>query len=435
MTTSLPRPTARPLAGVTVALGGSGTALAWAARRLRTLGVDVRSGGAGPHGADLAGRGWERAPGLPAGTVPLAAAYALVAAALAGWRSQRRLIVDLDEVAAQVYLPLAVAAATGTQAAASPSSPQLVAGGALCVDLGPGDEDAYARLVEVLGADGDDPELVAAAAQEWRLPVTPYRDRGPALAPRSLLDVAFRACPTRTPPPRGDAPLAGVVVADLTSVWSGPLATRLLAALGATVVKVEPDCRPDGLRGSPGGHLFAALDVGKDHVALDLHDPGDHRTFLELVAGANLVIDNASPRVVGNLGVDHDALVLVRPDVLTLGLPAFGPGRPEHHWVAYGTGVHAAMGLGRAADGTAVAPLVSYPDPVTGHAGAAAAVALLVARELGRLPAGRVELSLADAIAPLLDAGRPTPDPLLAPDDGLGARLAAHLPAPLAPAG
>ena len=72
------------------------------------------------------------------------------------------------------------------------------------------------------------------------------------------------------------------VVVDLTSLWAGPLATSLLAMLGARVVKIDPDVRPDGFREHPA--LYASLNGAKEIVDLDLRQPGHRARFEALVA-------------------------------------------------------------------------------------------------------------------------------------------------------
>jgi hypothetical protein len=202
-----------------------------------------------------------------------------------------------------------------------------------------------------------------------------------------------------------DPPLQGIRVLDMTIMWAGPLATWLLASLGAEVVKVEPACRPDGLRGSPG--LFEACNRGKRRADLDLRRPEERDRFLDLVAGADLVIDNFSPRVAPNLGIEPAALRGVNPQVCSLSMPAFPLDSEERDWVAYGTGVHAISGLGDAGPDGFAPPAVTYPDALAGFAAFAVAVALLAHREPGprRVPSGtptnHAEVTLRGVVEPL----------------------------------
>lgn len=238
--------------------------------------------------------------------------------------------------------------------AAAPSVPVHVGAGWVCADLGsPGDGEAFERLLGVLGPGPHDPEEVAERAQEWRLPVTPYRSHR-------------RRTRHRCGPPAAGRPLAGARVVDLTSMWAGPLATQLLAQAGAQVDTIEGSCRPDGLRGTPA--MFEWLAAGKRRHDLDLRRADGRARMLDLVADADVVVESFSPRVLPNLGIDLSALLPVNPEVLVVSMPAFAPSTPEQDWVAYGTGVHAASGLGVDGDGRAWAPSVTYPDPLGGLA-------------------------------------------------------------------
>lgn len=251
--------------------------------------------------------------------------------------------------------------------AAAPSVPVDVGLGWVCADLGaPGDRDAFDRLLDVLGPGPHDPDLVAGRAQEWRLPVTPYR---------SSARPPYRSCLPETDATRR---MVGARVVDLTAMWAGPLTTRLLAEAGAEVETVEAACRPDGLRGTP--TMFEHLAAGKRRHDLDLRQPDARAALLDLVADADVVVESFSPRVMPNFGLDAAALGAVNPDVLVVSMPAFAPGSPERDWVAYGTGVHAISGLGVDAGDRAWAPSVTYPDPL---AGLAAFAAICVARAAG----------------------------------------------------
>jgi crotonobetainyl-CoA:carnitine CoA-transferase CaiB-like acyl-CoA transferase len=222
-------------------------------------------------------------------------------------------------------------------------------------------------------------------------------------------------------------------------MWAGPLATWLLASLGAEVTKVEPSFRPDGLRAVNGGGIhpddrpcdpgrdsamWNALNEGKTVIDLDLRRADDRARFLEEAAASDVVIDSFSPRVMPNFGMDlPDGPVYVS-------MPAFPPGR-HRDWVAYGTGVHALSGLGDVGGGRYAAPAVSYPDPVAGFTAALAATAAVTARRRG-FPVGWVECPLADSVQPLVSlgpevrrAGPPGGDdePLTGRAEGIGARL------------
>lgn len=375
---------------------------AWARWFLGGLGAVVVPLEDGEDGARVVGSG-APALGLPPGVLALAGGYVLAAAALAAKRAGRNIVVDRYDIARQLALPAVVAAATNTAAAAKPPEPLRWGEGALCADLGAGhDAEDFERLSEVVGTPRPNAETMAERAQEWRLAVTPYR-RHRRQQPQHPLrhinnDIADRGAATRQRP-------GPIKVLDLTIMWSGPLCTALLAQLGMEVVKIEPTCRPDGLRDAGAGHLYRILNAAKTHLALDLREPQEHRAFLDLVAEADVVIDNFSPRVAANLGIEPTTLAARNPGLVTLSMPAFPPG-PMRHWVAYGTGVHGALGLGDYGHDAWRVPPVTYADPLAGFAALASVLALLAARDLGRNDGLAGEVALAAAAQPLLSLER-----------------------------
>ncbi|HEX7460094.1 MAG TPA: CoA transferase, partial [Acidimicrobiales bacterium] len=112
-----------------------------------------------------------------------------------------------------------------------------------------------------------------------------------------------------------DGPLSGVTVLDLASVGPAARCTRVLADYGATVVKVgtvpgsgvEP-IRPPFYAYSGARHLL--------HAAFDLKDPDGRAAFLELVRGADVVVESFRPGVVDRLGIGFDDLRAVNPGVI-----------------------------------------------------------------------------------------------------------------------
>jgi hypothetical protein len=444
---------AGPLAGVSVESPGdpAGTERQVAAWLLVTLGAELASGG---RAADVAlpppDRPVPDLPGVPEGTLSYAVGVTMAGAALASLLGAAPVEVRPADVALQLCLPQVMAAAYASPTWPVPPEPHdLGAGrGWLALELGaPGERDRFGTFLAGVSAETSAAE-VARAAQEWRLAVGDYRPRAapppglPELGPVRLVG-AGRGPGTPVPAPARSVgpPLAGVSVCDLTAMWAGPLCTWLLGRLGATVWKVEPDVRPDGMRAldgrgvhpdgrstAPGtdSGLFQALNSDKRRVPLDLRDPADRRRFDELVGRSDLVVDSFSPRVMPNLGLTRDVLTAGDPSRLTLSVPAFPPG-PMREWVAYGTGVHAVSGLGQTPTGSSrpyASPAVTYPDPLAGLTAATAALAGLVGRSRGWAPA-HLDVPLQAAVLPLLHLGSPSPR-LAERDPDLGPRLLAE---------
>jgi hypothetical protein len=291
-----------------------------------------------------------------------------------------------------------------------PTQPLPVGRGAVHADLTDDDQELFAGLRHTLGRDASErdpiaadpplePETLAAAAQELRLPVTPYRDL--AQARRSGVGANSDTGSTSWDrAPRGWARPDPLVV-DLSALWAGPLATSLLAELGARVVKINPGCRPDGLGQHP--PLYRALNGTKTIVDLDLRRRADRDQFESLLGQADLLVDSFSRRVMPNLGYGPDDLGTRFPTLSTLSIVAFPAGSAEQDWVAYGPGVHAASGLAldRGQARPRPAP-IAYPDALAGLAAFAAGSRALAAEP--DAPRHHHEVSLAGSLQPLVAA-------------------------------
>lgn len=281
-----------------------------------------------------------------------------------------------------------------------PATPFEVADGWVHVEVTDDDRptfDAVAEQWRML-----DPERFAAACQELRLPVCPYRSPAVAKAqqpPGPASDGPQLKAPRQLASPR---PLEDAVVIDLSTHWAGPLSTKLLAEAGATVIKVDPDCRPDGFRQRH--DLYEHLNRAKQIIDLDLRQSADRDRFESLLADADLLVESFSRRVMSNLGYSNDQLAARFPELATVAIRAFPHGSAEENWVAFGPGAHAASGLGWTAESRPQTAPVAYPDFLTGIATFAASVRL-IATPPGQLEQSNdrsAEMSLAGSIAPLL---------------------------------
>ncbi|MBV8861854.1 MAG: CoA transferase, partial [Mycobacterium sp.] len=200
------------------------------------------------------------------------------------------------------------------------------------------------------------------------------------------------------PPCAAQLPLEGVRIVDLTAFWAGPAATHLLAAFGADVVKVESIQRPDGIRYSGGmrndvddwweyGWVFHAMNTNKRSVTLDLGSDEGRRLFRELVADADVVIENFSPRVMDHFGLTEDALLAVNARLVIARMPAFGLDGPWRDRVGFAPTMEQIAGLAWVTglpDGPPVPPRGAC-DPLAGvHAALAVVAALRFAQRTGQ---------------------------------------------------
>ena len=147
----------------------------------------------------------------------------------------------------------------------------------------------------------------------------------------------------------GTRPLSGIRVLDLSRVFAGPVAGRVLSDLGADVVKVEPPdgdvSRNWGLKIAGLSSYFVQQNSGKRNICVDLNHPDGPDLIRELAAAADIVVENFRPRVLASFGLDWPALHHINPRLLMLSISGFGQSGPESGRAAYASIAHAEMGL------------------------------------------------------------------------------------------
>ncbi len=194
--------------------------------------------------------------------------------------------------------------------------------------------------------------------------------------------------------------LDGVRVLDLSRVWAGPLAGRILGDLGADVIRVEATWSrgqkdvselyaqrtgryPQGKAGARPWNregMFNKFNRNKRAITLQLDTPAGKALFERLVETADVVLENYSPRVMPQLRLGYDRLSALNPGIIYIGMPGFGWTGPARDWVALGTMIEPAAGLSSLmgyADGGPYKSGVAWADPVAAlHAAAAITIAL-----------------------------------------------------------
>jgi len=218
--------------------------------------------------------------------------------------------------------------------------------------------------------------------------------------------------PVPRPPQSGGKPphsrvLEGIRVLDFTWVVAGPVATRVLADHGADVIKIERTDAPDAPQRR--GGLFGNLNRGKRSVAIDLSDARGVELVRELARRCDVVIDNFSPRVMANWGLDAVALQDLAPHLVVLNLSGFGTSGPMAQQVSYGPTLQAQTGFTwhmRRPGGAPAGFGFSYSDMVSGYSAALAVVAALWRRASdgvgSAIDLAQLEV-LATMLAPLLE--------------------------------
>ncbi len=142
--------------------------------------------------------------------------------------------------------------------------------------------------------------------------------------------------------------LEGVRVLDLTAYVAGPYATRLMADMGAEIIKVEPpggDYMRSGVprRGGKGTY-FAQVNAGKKSVSIDLTTPEGIDLFFRLLDISDVVIENYRPGVMQRHGLDYATLRDRKPDIIYCSVSGYGQEGPASGLSAYAPIIHAASG-------------------------------------------------------------------------------------------
>jgi len=210
--------------------------------------------------------------------------------------------------------------------------------------------------------------------------------------------------------------LEGIRIIDLTMIWAGPLATRLLADMGAEVIKIESCTRMDTTRvyyapkNKTGedtfnwGGYFHKFNRNKLGITVDMTKPRGREIFKKLVKIADIVIDNFSPRVMRNFGLDFEALRKIKEDIIVVSMPAFGTTGPYANCVAWGTNIEGFSGLSACTGYQGGPPMrtgIAYGDPLSAFAAAFAAMAALHYRE--KTGKGQfIDISQAEVLSSLL---------------------------------
>lgn len=192
-------------------------------------------------------------------------------------------------------------------------------------------------------------------------PRRPYRFHDPPTEPRR---VGVLTGHSRAAVREGSRPLSGVRVVDFTAFWAGPAATMAMAALGADVVKIESVQRPDMMRYTTvkppsvdqwweWGPVFHGANAGKRSVTLDLNREEGRALVRRLIEGADVVIENFTPRVLDGFGLDWDAVHAINPRAVMVRMPAFGLDGPWRDRTGFAQNVEQVSGM---------AWVTGYPD-------------------------------------------------------------------------
>jgi len=199
-------------------------------------------------------------------------------------------------------------------------------------------------------------------------------------------------------------PYEGIKVLELTSTVSGPFAGMMLADQGAEVIKVEPPgigdlARLMGTIKDGMGAMFSTLNRNKKCICLDFKNEEDLDVLKQLVATADVLIENYRPGIVHKLGIDYESLIKIKPDLIYCSISGYGQSGPYKEKKVYDPLIQGTVGIPNAQNSKSPALLrtIIY-DKVTGLTSAQAISAALYQKEKGEggqyLPISMMESAL-----------------------------------------
>lgn len=198
-----------------------------------------------------------------------------------------------------------------------------------------------------------------------------------------------------------DISLDGARVVDLSSLWAGPLCSRILTEAGAKVVKVESSTRPDASRDGDRA-FFDWLHAGQEFASLPLENQSGVADLVALLEQADVVIEGSRPRAFDRLGIVPAEIVAKRPGAVWLSITAYGRCGPWRDWAGFGDDAAVAGGLVDL-DAAGVPSFVgdAVADPLTGLLAAA-----VVADAVGRGGGVTIDVALREVARSAAAAAR-----------------------------
>ncbi len=209
-------------------------------------------------------------------------------------------------------------------------------------------------------------------------------------------------------PAKPGQPLQNFRILDLSRIWAGPYCTKLLADMGAQVIKMESLRVYDSHRGpvspapgiaaypdsDPGAEpwnrngWFNCLHMSKYGITLELTQPSGRQVFEELVSVSDVVVENFRQGSLERLGYTYETFRRIRPDIIYVSMPAFGNTGPWKGYVAYGIGQEQLSGMAHMTGYQDEGPMksgINHGDPITGaHAAGVVLAALRYRKRTGK---------------------------------------------------
>jgi crotonobetainyl-CoA:carnitine CoA-transferase CaiB-like acyl-CoA transferase len=198
------------------------------------------------------------------------------------------------------------------------------------------------------------------------------------------------------PPTEKPLPLAGLRVTDFSWIIAGPQATRILADLGAEVIRVESEAHIDSVRignqvdpsrpSYNGSGFFSNFNRNKLSITANLNNPRGHEVVERLIAASDVVVENFSPGVFDRLGFSWQRLQQLNPRIIYVSISGFGHSGRDSSYITWGPTAAAISGLAEMSGLPGQPPAgwgFSYLDHVAGYYAALAVLMALYHRDRG----------------------------------------------------
>ena len=151
-------------------------------------------------------------------------------------------------------------------------------------------------------------------------------------------------------------PFEGIRVLDMTAFWAGPSCSHILATLGAEVIHLESTSRPDGTRMIAGvpmtdelwwekSPIFSGLNTNKKSITLNFQTERGQELLRELIKTCDVLVENYTPRVLDQIGLDYESVKALRDDIIMVRMPGFGLDGPWRDKAAFAYVIEDASGL------------------------------------------------------------------------------------------
>jgi crotonobetainyl-CoA:carnitine CoA-transferase CaiB-like acyl-CoA transferase len=198
-----------------------------------------------------------------------------------------------------------------------------------------------------------------------------------------------RASQLKAPRAARGGPLQGVRVVELTKVWAGPYTGKLLALLGAEVIKVECSALPEEMRAYGGTDInhapyFLSINPEILSVDLDIKSAAGMAALRDLVASSDIVLNNLRPGAMERQGLGYADLAAIKADIISVSIKMWGNDGPLGYQTGYAPSFSSLAGLAALVGYEGGPPLganMRYGDSTVGAAAAVGAIAALLHRE------------------------------------------------------